>query len=211
MTFLELLVACAPLVAPVTMSALVEQESGGNPWALHDNTTGISYQPGNQADAIAQARQLMAAGHSLDLGLGQINSKNLAWLGQSVETIFQSCTNLKAAQTVLLAAWKQSGGQLPAALSVYNTGKVDGSVGAHYAASVYAKAQHQAPIVPAIPGGKLPAWVMQEMAGIQGTNGTDLAQASPQMSPPVRAILRFPKVTPANSPLNPDWAGLNPQ
>jgi type IV secretion system protein VirB1 len=35
---LELLMMCAPAVDPVTMAAVVKQESGGQPWVLNNNT-----------------------------------------------------------------------------------------------------------------------------------------------------------------------------
>jgi type IV secretion system protein VirB1 len=159
MTPLDMISTCAPLVAPVTIAAVVQRESGGNPLAVHDNATGVSHRPQTEAEAIALAKSLIALGHSVDLGLGQINSRNLPWLGQSVETIFEPCGNLTAMQGVLLAAWKQSGGSLPGALSIYNTGKAGGAAGASYAATVYAQARQPAPAVTAIPAGKLPPWV----------------------------------------------------
>jgi hypothetical protein len=36
---LELLMMCAPAVDPVTMAAVVKQESGGQPWVINNNTT----------------------------------------------------------------------------------------------------------------------------------------------------------------------------
>jgi len=107
----------------VTLAAVVQHESGGHPLAVHDNATGVSYRPRGEDEAVALTRGLIAQGHSVDLGLGQINSGNLAWLGQSVETIFEPCANLAATQRVLLAAWRQAGGSLPGALSIYNTGR----------------------------------------------------------------------------------------
>jgi type IV secretion system protein VirB1 len=147
---MEMISVCAPLVAPVTIAAVVQHESGGNPLAVHDNATGASYRPKTETEAIALAKRLIAKGHSVDLGLGQINSSNLSWLGQSVETIFDPCANLAAMQRVLLAAWKQSGGHLPGTLSIYNTGKATSAKGAGYAAAIYARAQ-AAPMVATIP------------------------------------------------------------
>ena len=217
MTPFDLLLICAPLVAPVTMGAIVQQESGWNPLALHDNTSGISYQPQNEIEAIAIANKLIKIRHSVDLGIGQINNKNLSWLGQTVETIFQPCSNLNAAQTILIAAWKQSGNNLPGALSAYNTGKVDSSIGANYAASVYAKALHPTPIVPAIPGGQLPNWTFQAIPKTKKTNPNGLTEMFPDMiqtlqapaiqTGPIQAIIRSPKhesITPAESSLKPN-------
>jgi type IV secretion system protein VirB1 len=234
MTPLALFLTCAPLISPVTMAAIAQHESAMNPLAVHDNTTGASYHPRNEVEAIALANSLIASGHSVDLGMGQINSKNLSWLGQTAQTIFKPCFNLNAAQTVLLGAWKQSGGNLSGTLSAYNTGKVDSSIGANYAAKVYAQALHPHPVVPAIPGGKLPAWMSQEMAGTQTIKPKELtsltltrltpqniqtlqATAQPTAAvwpPPVRAIRQSPRKledTPEGSPLQPQGMDLRPR
>ena len=79
---------CAPNVAPQTVAAIVRTESHGNPFALNVNGP---RQPGNQPTAAAAAitaRQYIAAGYSVDLGLGQINSRNMRKLGLTWETVF---------------------------------------------------------------------------------------------------------------------------
>jgi type IV secretion system protein VirB1 len=218
MTPFDLLLACAPLISPITMTALIEHESGVNPLAIHDNTNGASYQPRTEAQAVLLAQKLISAGHSLDLGISQINNKNLSWIGQTVQTIFNPCVNLNAAQTILIAAWKQSKGDLPGTLSVYNTGKVNSSIGADYAAAVYSTALHPIPIVPAIPGGKLPGWITKEISGTEKTNPEEILKMTPEMfqsiqtttmgtdKKPVNAIIKPPTeiITPANSSINPD-------
>ena len=107
-----LLATCAPLVDPVTMSAVVQHESGGNPLAIHDNATSKSYLPKSLNDAVALAKRLISDGHSVDLGLAQMNSKNLQWVGMTVEQVFDPCANLQASQQVLVDAHKRSGGDL---------------------------------------------------------------------------------------------------
>ncbi len=190
MSPIQLIHECAPKVATVTMAAIVEQESGGNPLAIHDNTTGESFRPNGLAAAVAIARSLIAAGHSVDLGLAQINSKNLPSLHLTPESAFDPCANLSASQTVLLSGWRQSGGDLRGALSAYNTGKASSAVGANYGAGVYAKA---GVVVPAIPGGKLARWT------------TEQAFASQAALPPVRPVVTW---TPQASPLAPQGTGL---
>ena len=184
---------CAPKVAAVTMAAIVQQESGGNPLALHDNTTGRSYRPANLADAARLARTLIQAGHSVDLGLAQINSRNLPALGLDANQVFDPCSNLHAAQVILLGAWSQSGGSLRGALSAYNTGNTTGIAGARYSARVYAQA---GVVVPAIPGGRLARWAM---------NGVPVPR--PDL-PPIRPRVTW---TPQASPLAPNAAGLKVQ
>lgn len=184
---------CAPKVAAVTMAAIVQQESGGNPLALHDNTTGQSYRPASLAEAARLARTLIQAGHSVDLGLAQINSRNLPALGLDADKVFDPCSNLHAAQVILLRAWSQSGGSLRGALSAYNTGNTTGIAGARYSARVYAQA---GVVVPAIPGGRLARWAV---------DGVPVPRPG---LPPVRPRITW---TPQGSPLAPNGIGLNIQ
>ena len=82
----------------------------------------------NEAEAIATAKTYVARGHSVDMGLGQINSKNMRWLGLTWETVFKPCVNLEAAGSVLLSNYRSvKEGRTPqralrVALSMYNTG-----------------------------------------------------------------------------------------
>jgi type IV secretion system protein VirB1 len=185
MTPLQLIHECAPQIAPVTMAAIAQQESGGNPLALHDNTNGKSYRPSTMVEAARIARRLIAAGNSVDIGLAQINSKNLPKLNLSVEQALDPCQNLRAAQAVLMEGWTRSG-NLRATLSAYNTGELRGPVGMAYGEKVFGKA---GVVVPAIPGGVVASWA---------TDGAAL--------PPVRPVLTW---TPQASPLAPKGDGLN--
>jgi type IV secretion system protein VirB1 len=148
---LELLLACAPAVDPVTMSAIVKQESGGQLWVINDNNGKRSYRLGSKAEAVLKATELISAGHSIDMGLAQINSKNLGWLGLSVEQVFEPCENIASGAKVLENGYKKTG-SLPQALSMYNTGRANSEIGRRYAESVF---RHAGATVPAIPGGKL--------------------------------------------------------
>lgn len=104
-------------------------ESKGNPLALNVNGTTLSRQPRDAADAAALARQYIAAGYTVDMGLMQVNSANLPKLGYSVEDMFDTCKNLRAGSTVLTnfytlarARYPDEQSALRAALSAYNTG-----------------------------------------------------------------------------------------
>jgi type IV secretion system protein VirB1 len=122
--------ACAPHVAPLTMARVIEVESGGNPLALHVNR--VARQPPraeNAVQAAAIARSYIAAGYSVDLGLAQINSRNLSVLGYTVEEALDPCQNLSGGAHILRAfylraAQEMGAGQpaLLASLSAYNTG-----------------------------------------------------------------------------------------
>lgn len=94
-----LLSTCAPNVDARTMAAVVAVESGGRPWAVHDNTTGRSYFPDSLAGAGAIAAEL--AGDSLDVGLAQLNSGNFARFGVDASAALDPCTNLRLGASVL--------------------------------------------------------------------------------------------------------------
>lgn len=122
--------ACAPSVAPETLAAIAHVESRFDPLAIGVNRGGAApARARNPAEAAHVARRLLAQGANLDLGLAQINSSNLDWLGLSVEDAFDPCRNLAAAATVLRAGYRVTGdapsdrqAALRVALSRYNTG-----------------------------------------------------------------------------------------
>ncbi|MGA7178235.1 MAG: lytic transglycosylase domain-containing protein [Thiobacillaceae bacterium] len=179
---------CAPRVAPVTLAAIVQQESGGRPWTINDNTDHQHYVLSNEASANALAKQLISQRHNIDMGLTQINSRNLGWLRLPVERIFDPCTNLHASQQVLLSAWNKTGGNLDGALQVYNTGK---SMGVNYAMNVYRQA---GVFIPTIPGGQLSSWANKNVTS--GSVELDVKVGLP----PVRLKMEW---TPEGSPLQP--------
>ncbi len=91
----QLIVQCAPQVAPITMAAIVQQESGGDSLALHDNDSGKTYHLGSLYEAAQMAGDLIRLGHSVDIGLAQINSKNLPALGLTMDQVLDPCTNVR--------------------------------------------------------------------------------------------------------------------
>jgi type IV secretion system protein VirB1 len=119
---------CAPGVAPQTVLAIIQTESSGEPFALNVNGGRQPAHQSNAVDAAATARRYVAAGFSVDLGLGQINSRNMRWLGLTWETVFDPCTNVAALARVLttnynaVKAGRDPQAALRVALSMYNTG-----------------------------------------------------------------------------------------
>jgi type IV secretion system protein VirB1 len=124
------LLACAPNVAPATLEAVISVESGGKPLAL--NINGLSVQPPPARDireAVKVAASFIARGYSVDLGLMQVNSRNLVALGLTLQQVLDPCTNIRGGATILTADYAEAvrtrgEGQsaLQAALSAYNTG-----------------------------------------------------------------------------------------
>jgi type IV secretion system protein VirB1 len=157
---------CAPTVAPETVLAIIQTESSGNPFTLNVNGGRQPVRQMNAADAAATAQRHVAAGYSVDLGLGQINSRNMRWLGLTWETVFDPCTNIAALGEILTANYnaakpgRDPQSALRVALSMYNTGsqtrgfhngyvaKVVGNAGVANAATPHATALPVAATVP---------------------------------------------------------------
>lgn len=121
---------CAPQAAPATLAAVAWTESRFNPLAIGVNRgPRPARRPRSAADAARIARDLLDRGANLDLGLAQINSANLDWLGLSIEDAFDPCRSLAASATVLAAGYRPVSDRaddrqaaLRIALSRYNTG-----------------------------------------------------------------------------------------
>lgn len=190
---------CAPGVAPSTIAAVVHTESKGYQFAL--NVNGVARQPVRplNADTAAKvARAYVARGYSVDLGLGQINSRNMVALGLSWESVFDPCTNIGAAGKVLAGNYQQvSRGRLPqdalrVALSMYNTGSQtrgfrNGYVGrvlnnAGIYSGVAAVDYSPEPPLPANPESAVPPRTMQ--ADLAAENIGNTGQAAAADAPP---------------------------
>lgn len=150
------LLACAANVAPVTLAAVIRVESAGNPLALHVNgLMGPQPHPTTVEDAVDMAGRAIRLGYSVDLGLMQVNSRNLAALGYSIRQVLDPCTNVRGGARILTADYAEAvrargEGQaaLQAALSAYNTGDFNRGFGNGYVARYF---QHGE--APALPGG----------------------------------------------------------
>ena len=132
--FMQLATTCAPQVAPRTLAAIAQVESQRDPLAIGDNTAHRAYHPADKAQAIALAQRLMAAGHDLDLGIMQINDRNLNWLGLTLDRAFDPCRSLSAGASVLTA------------LSAYHTGSPTRGFHDGYVQRVVAAGQALPPI-----------------------------------------------------------------
>ena len=85
---------CAPAVDPHMLVGIAQQESGLETMTLHDNVSGKVLHGTGVIDA---ARQLIATGHSVDLGAWQINGRNLSLLGLGIADAFDPCKSAAAA------------------------------------------------------------------------------------------------------------------
>ena len=122
-----LVAQCASGIDYPIAHAIVQRESGFKPFAIGVNKAAAVKQPKTYNEAVYKAKQLLAQGYNIDLGLAQINSNNLKWLGLSVEQVLDPCQNMKAMQTVYLDCYTKAGEngmgtRIQRAFSCYNTG-----------------------------------------------------------------------------------------
>lgn len=127
--FVALALACAPSVHVDTAEALVRVESRFNPWAIGIVGGALHRQPTSHAEALATATALQADGWDFSVGLGQINVRNFARLGLTLQTAFEPCSNLAAMQVVLTDCFNRAAASsrlkqraLRQALSCYYSG-----------------------------------------------------------------------------------------
>lgn len=187
MPSLDMMQQCAPNVAPVTMAAIIQVESGGNAFALGVNgPVKRLARPTNAQEAARQARYYMGLGYSVDLGLMQINSHNLRGLGYAIEQILDPCTNLKAGSRILsrgyAGAVRHFGpGQdaLKAALSAYNTGNYERGFQNGYVAKYYRSKDVKV--------------IVKTPLLSRSVAGTTLAQAKPKPTLPVVPFGNLPE------------------
>ncbi len=126
------LLAALPPELERHFAAIRQRESAGHPWSIFDNTTHRSYRLGSRAEAEQLARELVARGHNLDLGLFQIN-----WHWQSrradltLDNVFDPAVNESVARTILAefhaaarALYSSAEDAIRMAVGAYNNGKV---------------------------------------------------------------------------------------
>lgn len=142
---------CAPSVHVKTLSALVKQESGYNPYAIGVVGKGLrlARQPRSKEEALATARQLIASGRGFSVGIAQVFWKNLPKYGLTLETAFDVCPNLRAGAAILVECHDRAKGRfsdeqtrIRAALSCYYSGNFMTGHKEGYVRSVAAKSEH---------------------------------------------------------------------
>lgn len=151
-TLAALLHACAPSVSPDTMGAIIAVESGGNPYAIHDNTTRHAYFPRSRAEAQALLNSFRS--HNLDVGIAQVNAGWFPIFRVSATQMLKPCRNVQIGSTILARAYREADASFAQpraalwhAISAYNTGSL--FAGAGYVAQVV-EAALSPPVVPSI-------------------------------------------------------------
>ena len=145
---LALITICStPGVHPRTTQQIIAIESQGNALAIHVNGEGSKqYRPQRADEAARLARELISQGRSVDLGLMQVNSKNLKRLGLTPSDALDPCKNIKAGTQILKESYGRAEaalgpGQeaLKAAVSAYNSGNFRTGFDNGYVGKFYGK------------------------------------------------------------------------
>lgn len=165
--FLALATQCAPKVEAHTLAALVSVESGYNPYAIGVVGAHLVRQPTSLDEALATVANLTRLGYNFSLGLGQVNRYNLARFGETTTSIFDACTNLRVAASILAECFARATRleadeqyALRKALSCYYSGNFSTGFTAGYVERVVAHAtedgHREVEPIPLAPGGAAP-------------------------------------------------------
>lgn len=153
----SLAATCAPTVHPVTIEAVVRNESGMNPFAIGVVGGRLVRQPRTRAEAQATVASLERAGWNYSVGIAQVNRANLVRYRLAGDAVFDPCENLRAGSEILADCYRRASlatgpGQraLRAALSCYYSGNTTRGFqiekdGTSYVQRVVALAQNAAP------------------------------------------------------------------
>jgi type IV secretion system protein VirB1 len=120
---LAIALRCAPAVDPDMLVGIAQRESGLETMTLRDDVSGQVLRGMGVVDA---ATRLIAAGHPVDLGPWQINSRNLSLLGLGIADAFEPCESAAAAARLIEL------------FSRYNTGSPSRGIANGYAPAVMA-------------------------------------------------------------------------
>lgn len=214
MTIERLVATCAPEVHPNTMLKILKHESGLERYIIGVNETPRRvFRFDNAAAAATKARELIAQGKSIDMGLGQINSVNLPGLKMTPEQVFEPCENIKASAYLIAEAYTRTSARfqghaaLDQALSIYNTGRVDRGIANGYVSRVRATRyvvpaldadaaelppQAASVAVEAQPEGPPPAWDVFANAQYRGPRASEAPAATEPAAALPAAVMLFP-------------------
>jgi hypothetical protein len=121
---IELINSCLPLTVPAhIMTAIVQVESGGNPYAIGVVNGFLRRQPRNLSEAQATVSKLHQQGYNYSIGAAQINKTNFkAYNIDPVNSGFDFCSNIKAGAKILAECYSRSNNDWPKAFSCYYSG-----------------------------------------------------------------------------------------
>lgn len=106
--FDALAASCAPGVAPSTLRAMARVESSFNPHAIGVVGGRLQRQPRNLPEAMSTANYLSSKGIRFSAGLIQIYVKNWSAYQLNHETVFDPCSNMRAAAGIITDCYRRA-------------------------------------------------------------------------------------------------------
>ena len=91
---------CGPEVANEVVQRLIKVESSYNPFAIGVVGGRLEHQPVSLEQAQVTAKFLAEQGWNFSMGLAQVNRYNLEKYGLDYSSVFEPCSNLRAALTI---------------------------------------------------------------------------------------------------------------
>lgn len=155
--FSQLRDLCVPSASLVTLAAIVNAESGGNPnalqldfprsilrrWQLHPGALRLVRQPNSATEALDWIDYLNARRVSVDVGLMQVSTDEATRRHISPAALLDPCTNVRTGWAILsddyqieVRTYGSGQAALQHALSRYNTGDTNRGIESGYVARV---------------------------------------------------------------------------
>ena len=177
---------CAPKIAQSTMQAIIKTESNSNYLAIGINRGyKLKYQATTLKQAQAWVTYLETNNYNFDVGLGQINIKNIHKYGYKAIDALDPCTNLKIASDILQKNYVHARNQsvnnstaLQKAISAYNTGNYHAGFTNGYVQKVYTNANK--PLM--LANNKVPSLVNSGAKVLNATNEIVMVSIEPRRS-----------------------------
>ena len=91
---------CGPEVSTEVIQRIVTVESSFNPYAIGVVGGRLERQPKTKEEAVVTAEYLARHGWNFSMGLAQINRFNLEKYGLDYQSVFDMCSNLRAAASI---------------------------------------------------------------------------------------------------------------
>ncbi|MBX9890398.1 MAG: lytic transglycosylase domain-containing protein [Amoebophilaceae bacterium] len=144
-----LILQCATPVAQVKMPAIIKTESQNNPLAIGLNKGyKLKFQPKDPEQAKNWVEYLEKNDYNFDVGLAQINIKNIKKYGYTAKDLLDPCVNITVGSDILANNYKNAmSGSTSSiegwqkAISAYNTGNFTSGMRNGYVAKVNANSQ----------------------------------------------------------------------
>ncbi len=146
---LQTIQQCTQDVHPITIMRIMTVETRKNPYQIgfrivkNKKEYYIPNQPRNLAQAKYMANWLYKNGYAFDAGIAQINSTNFSRFNVTPDNVFDACTNIRVAGVILKEFYVRARQNinddqqaLQAAISGYNSGKFNSTLGRQYVAKV---------------------------------------------------------------------------